>query len=125
MAGTGRHRYSKGKTGELRDMSKDSSVDSFIRNVYNYKQLNDQSAVMFDDQSPGPDTYNVMRDLIAKKQQIVSRYKNEPSFPVFSRSDKHNKTVITSGHKVDKLGKDSPGVGLYDTSAERFYKFKK
>ena len=128
MPHVARNRYGKEtveiRSRNFREMSKDSSVDSFMRGVLNNQQ-NGEYQGMFDDQTPGPDTYNALRDLIAKKQQVVSRYKNVPSFPVFSRSDKHNKTIITGNHKADQLGQDSPGVGLYDTSAEKFYKFKK
>ena len=38
---------------------------------------------------------------------------------MFKRTDSQNKTIITSGHKVDKLGKDSPGVGNYESGVEK------
>ena len=35
------------------------------------------------------------------------------------RSDVKNKTIITSFHKVDKLGKDRPGVGNYESGVDK------
>lgn len=38
------------------------------------------------------------------------------------RTDFKNKVIISGAHKVDKLGRDSPGVGFYTSTAEDLYK---
>jgi len=59
-----------------------------------------------------------MENLIGKKQN-VSKFKNTPHFSMFKRTDSQNKTIITMHHKADKLGKDSPGVGIYNSGIKQ------
>jgi hypothetical protein len=33
--------------------------------------------------------------------------------------------IISGDHKVELIGKDSPGVGLYETHADKIYKISK
>ena len=41
---------------------------------------------------------------------------------MFSRTDQSNKSIISPKHIADKIGRDAPPVGLYDTSTEKVYK---
>jgi hypothetical protein len=40
---------------------------------------------------------------------------------MFSRTDQSNKTVISSKHTVDQIGRDAPPVGLYETTTNNIY----
>ena len=45
---------------------------------------------------------------------LISNVKNIPSFSIRERTDQFKKRVITKGHVVDQIGRDSPGVGKYE-----------
>ena len=62
-----------------------------------------------------------MKDLMARNLG-VSKYKNQPTYPMFRRTDRKNKTIITKEHTADIVGRDAPGVGVYDASAEKLFK---
>jgi hypothetical protein len=48
-----------------------------------------------------------------------SNFKNSPSFSIQKApSKKLNGVFISKEHTVDLIGKDSPGVGYYETSAD-------
>jgi hypothetical protein len=39
--------------------------------------------------------------------------KNLPSFSLYAKVDTNKKVIISKQHKVDQIGRDSPGVGTY------------
>ena len=44
---------------------------------------------------------------------LISKVKNLPSFSIREKTDHFKKRIITKGHIVDQIGRDSPGVGAY------------
>eukprot|EP00347_Sterkiella_histriomuscorum_P013432 403364728 len=59
----------------------------------------------------GPGEYKLPN--LTGVKQVVSTKQNQPSFSMRERTDTNSKMVISSDHKVDQIGKDSPGVGQY------------
>ena len=83
------------------------------------KTINDNIQIT-DEFSPSPNTYHTdMR--IFGATQAHSKIRNSPSFAMSrAGSVNHNKVIISSLHKADLLGVNSPGVGQYDTMQSSF-----
>jgi hypothetical protein len=45
---------------------------------------------------------------------MLSKMRNLPAFSISTRHDKNRKLVISKNHKVEQIGRDSPGVGQYN-----------
>jgi len=73
---------------------------------------------IYDDEIlPGPQDYKPAH--ITGMYSFNSTFKNSPSFSIQKvPSKKLNGVMISKEHTVDLIGKDSPGVGLYETSAD-------
>ncbi len=54
-----------------------------------------------------------MPKLTGSTNILISKVKNIPSFSIRERTDQFKKRIITRGHVVDQMGRDSPGVGSY------------
>ena len=48
--------------------------------------------------------------------------RNIPSYTMSSRTDSKHKVLISKQHKVEQVGRDSPGVGTYDYDYETLSK---
>ena len=59
----------------------------------------------------GPGEYE-FPDLIGTKH-MLSKMRNIPAFSISSRHDQNRKLIISKNHKVEQIGRDSPGVGQY------------
>lgn len=55
-----------------------------------------------------------MPRLTGSSNILISKVKNLPSFSIREKTDQFKKRVITKGHVVDQIGRDSPGVGAYE-----------
>ena len=44
---------------------------------------------------------------------MLSKMRNIPAFSMSTRHDQNRKLVISKNHKVEQIGRDSPGVGQY------------
>lgn len=102
-------RYSKGTKSNANDKH------SKMQTLEDYMSLQDEL-------TPGPNQYDSQKNVIGRKH-FATNLKNEPQYLMQGRTDANNKIVITGAHKVDKLGRDSPGVGFYTSTAEDLYKF--
>lgn len=70
---------------------------------------------------PGPSDYKPTQ--ITGTRSFNSTIKNSPAFSMQKvPSKKLAGVMITKDHIVDLIGKDSPGVGCYDASADKIYK---
>lgn len=48
--------------------------------------------------------------------------KNSPSFGFLRGKNRNDRVVVSTKHRVDVLGVDSPPVGLYDTNLQKIFK---
>lgn len=60
----------------------------------------------------GPGQYDLPQ--LTGQKQTISRIKNLPAYSISTRTDKMKKLIISKDHKVDQIGRDSPGVGAYN-----------
>ena len=66
-------------------LSRDSSVNSLLK--YARRQA-EQFVSALDDATPAPDHYYQMKDLMGRRGNLgVSKYKNQPTYPMFRRTD--------------------------------------
>ncbi|TNV81678.1 hypothetical protein FGO68_gene3382 [Halteria grandinella] len=85
------------------------------------RQILIESNVLSDAMKPiGPGQYNLPS--MTGQKHMLSKLKNIPSFSIYSKVDQNKKVVITKEHKVEQLGRDSPGVGTYEYDYDQLTK---